>query len=100
MIRLLLFIDGLLGLYTWILIATAILSWLIAFNVVNVRNGFARMVFTTLAALTEPVLRPFRRVIPNAGGLDLSFIVVFLLIMLLRQVLIPDLIDALAARGG
>jgi YggT family protein len=95
MIRLLLFVDYLLGLYVFILVVAAILSWLIAFDVVNVRNNFVRSVSYALSALTEPVLAPIRRYVPALGGLDLSFLVLFLTIQLVRSVLIADLIDAM-----
>jgi YggT family protein len=67
-----------LQLYTWIVIASAIFSWLYAFNVVNPRNQFVAMIGSTLYKLTEPALRPIRRVLPNLGGLDLSPLVLLL----------------------
>src|SRR6201986_5633822 len=93
MIRLLDFIDWLLGFYVFILIVTAIMSWLVAFSVINTRNDFVRQVLYTLELLTEPVLRPIRRFVPPLGGLDLSFLVLFILIQLIRMVIIPELID-------
>jgi YggT family protein len=93
MVRLLEFIDWLLGLYVFILIVTAIMSWLVAFSVINVRNDLVRQVLYTLELLTEPVLRPIRRFLPPMGGLDMSFLVLFILIQLIRSVIIPDLID-------
>jgi YggT family protein len=93
MIRLLDFIDWLLGLYVFILVVTAIMSWLVAFNVINVRNDLVRQILYTLELLTEPVLRPIRRFVPPLGGLDLSFLVLFILIQLVRSVIIPDLMD-------
>jgi YggT family protein len=73
--------------YIWVLIAGAILSWLIAFNVVNTRNRFVYMVGDFLHRVTEPVLRPIRRVLPNLGGIDLSPLVLILLLLFLEQVL-------------
>ena len=64
-----------LELYKWIIIATVIVSWLTAFNVINVHNNFVRSMLRVLVALTEPVLAPIRRLIPPIGGLDLSPIV-------------------------
>ena len=96
MIRLLEFIDWLLGLYVFILIVTAIMSWLVAFSVINVRNDVVRQVLHTLDLLTEPALRPIRRFVPPLGGLDLSFLVLFILIQLVRVVIIPELEDLLA----
>ncbi|MFX6134443.1 YggT family protein, partial [Acinetobacter baumannii] len=68
-----------LDLYVWLLIASAILSWLIAFNVVNTRNQFIAVVSEFLYRITEPVLRPIRSVVPTFGGLDISPIIVILL---------------------
>jgi YggT family protein len=95
MIRLLLFVDDLLGFYTFVLLVTVVVSWLIAFDVINIRNGVVRSVLHVLSALTDPVLAPIRRLVPPIGGLDLSFLVPLLLIQLVRSVLIPDLADVL-----
>jgi YggT family protein len=73
-----------LELYKWVVIAAVIVSWLVAFNVINSHNNFVRSVLRILYALTEPVFRPIRRVIPAIGGLDLSPIVVFLVIWFLQ----------------
>ena len=80
-------IDYVLQLYIWILIATAILSWLVAFNVVNTRNQFVYQVGHVLYRLTEPALRPIRRFVPNFGGIDISYIVLWLLVTLARMIL-------------
>jgi YggT family protein len=95
MIRLLLFVDDLLGFYVFILLVTVIGSWLIAFDVINIRNNVVRSLLHVLSALTDPVLTPIRRYVPPVGGLDLSFLVLLLLIQLIRSVLIPDLVDVL-----
>ena len=76
-----------LDLYVWLLIASAILSWLVAFNVVNTRNGFVAAVAEFLYRITEPVLAPIRRVLPSMGGLDISPIIVILIIMLIERVI-------------
>ena len=76
-----------LNLYTWVIIASAIFSWLYAFNVVNPRNQFVSMIGQVLYNLTEPLLRPIRRVIPAMGGLDLSPIVLLLGIFLLQRLI-------------
>jgi YggT family protein len=65
-------------------VAAVIVSWLTAFNVINVHNNFVRMLLRALVALTEPVFRPIRRFLPPMGGLDLSPIVVFVLIWFLQ----------------
>ena len=69
------------------MIASAILSWLIAFNVVNTRNQFVSAVAEFLYRITEPVLAPIRRVLPSMGGLDLSPIVLILIIMFIQRVI-------------
>jgi YggT family protein len=76
-----------LDLYIWLLIAAAILSWLIAFNVVNSRNPFVSAVSEFLYRITEPLLAPIRNMLPNLGGLDISPIVLILIIMLIERVI-------------
>ena len=68
-------INTLFDLVVWVVIASAIMSWLVAFGVVNMRNQFIRMVVETLYRLTEPLLRPIRRMLPNLGGVDISPVV-------------------------
>jgi YggT family protein len=75
-----------LDLYIWLLIAAAILSWLIAFNVVNTRNQFVSSVADFLYRITEPLLRPIRNILPDLGGLDISPIILILVIMLIQRV--------------
>ena len=67
-------------LYVWIIILQVILSWLIAFNVINTRNRFVYLVGDFLYRVTEPALRPIRRILPNLGGIDLSPLVLILLL--------------------
>jgi len=88
MIPLLLFIDYLLNLYTWVVIASVVFSWLIAFNVINPYNQFVRSVWQALNAVTEPLLRPIRRYMPDLGGIDLSPVVLLLGIFFVRSVVI------------
>ncbi|MDB5563168.1 MAG: hypothetical protein JWN11_2586 [Hyphomicrobiales bacterium] len=76
-----------LQMYWWVVIAMIILSWLISFNIVNTRNQFVDQVWRVLNALTAPVLNPIRRVMPNLGGLDLSPIILFLIIIFIQQVI-------------
>mgnify|MGYP001408495504 FL=1 len=80
-------LDTVIGLYIWVLIASAVLSWLVAFNVINTRNRFVYLVGDFLHRVTEPALRPIRRVLPNLGGVDLSPLVLILLLLFVRQVL-------------
>src|SRR5262245_63761539 len=77
-----------LQLYIWLLIAAAVLSWLIAFNVVNARNQFVATVGQFLYRITEPALRPIRNVMPNLGGIDISPVILVLIIILLERVII------------
>jgi YggT family protein len=77
-----------LDLYVWLLIASAILSWLIAFNVVNTRNQFVSAVAEFLYRITEPVLAPIRNFLPSLGGLDISPIILILLIMFIERVIL------------
>ncbi len=78
----------LLQLYTWVIIAMAILSWLIAFGVINIRNDFVRSVWNTLLAITEPILMPIRRRMPNLAGLDIAPIIVLLAIFFIERVIV------------
>jgi len=80
-------IDIALNLYIWLLIAAAILSWLIAFNVVNMRNPAVAMVGDFLYRITEPALRPIRNFIPDLGGIDISPVILILIIIFLRYVI-------------
>ncbi len=77
-----------LNLYVYLLIAAAILSWLIAFNVVNMRNPVVAAVGEFLYRITEPLLRPIRNFMPNLGGLDISPVILILLIMLIERLII------------
>ncbi len=92
-VRILLFIHYLLSLYWWIIIAGVVLSWLMAFNVVNAYNPFVRSLWGALNAVTEPLLRPIRRVLPDLGGIDLSPIILLLGVHFIQMVIIPSLID-------
>jgi YggT family protein len=76
-----------LQLYTWVIIAVAIMSWLFAFNVINYQNDLVRSVWSGLNAVTEPLLRPIRKVLPQMGGLDISPIILLLLIFFLQRVI-------------
>ena len=89
MIALLQIADLLLSVLQWIIIIQAVLSWLVAFNVVNTNNDFVRQVLFALSRMTEPVYRPIRRVLPDFGALDFSPLVVLLIIQILRTIVIP-----------
>jgi len=88
-------IDLALNLYTWIIIGSAIFSWLYAFNVVNTSNRFVGMIGEFLFKATEPALRPIRRIIPDLGGLDISPIILLLIIFFIRQLMWTALVPAL-----
>jgi len=77
-----------LNIYVWLLIAAAILSWLIAFNVVNTRNQVVAVVADFLYRITEPALRPIRNVMPNLGGIDISPVILILIIFLIERVIV------------
>ena len=94
MLELLIFINFLLRLYVYVLIAAAVFSWLIAFNVVNRGSQLVTTIGTFLYQITEPVLRPVRNVLPNFGGLDISPIVVILIIFFIQRVILPNLASA------
>jgi YggT family protein len=79
-----------LDIYWWIIIASAVFSWLYAFNVVNPRNQFVGTIGNSLYRLTEPALRPIRRFLPDLGGIDISPIILLLVIFFLRQILITS----------
>ena len=76
-----------LNLYTWLIIAAAVISWLVAFNVVNTRNDFVRGMVDFLYRITEPVLRPIRNILPNLGGIDISPIILILIIFFIQRVI-------------
>ena len=91
-------VAALLGIFTmvvqhviWIIIAQVIISWLVAFNVINTSNQFVRSLLTGLDRLTEPMMRPIRRVLPDLGGIDLSPMVLILGLILIQR-LVPALV--------
>lgn len=79
--------DMLLGVLRWIIIIQAIMSWLVAFNVINTYNNFVRQVLYALDKITEPIYRPIRKIMPDFGQLDLSPLVALLLIIILQMVI-------------
>lgn len=85
-------VSTVITLYIWVLIIGAVLSWLVAFNVVNTRNQFVDMVQRTIYGLTEPVLRPIRALMPNLGGIDISPIVLIIALMFAERILVDLLI--------
>ena len=90
MIALLNLLVTLISIYVWVLIIGVVLSWLIAFNVVNTQNRFVYMVADTINRLTEPALRPIRNLLPNLGGIDISPVILILLLFFLQNLLTYD----------
>jgi len=88
-------IDTVIGIYIFMLIGSAILSWLVAFNVVNTSNRFVYMVGDFLYRVTEPALRPIRRVIPDLGGIDISPIILILVLQFANMLIQTDVRAAL-----
>ena len=84
-----------LDLYWWIIIASAVFSWLYAFNVVNPRNQFVGTIGNFLFRITEPALRPIRRFLPDLGGIDISPIILLLAIFFVRQFLLTTVAPAI-----
>lgn len=84
-------IDTVISIYTWVVFAYVITSWLIQFNVVNTRNRVVFHVADILNRLTEPALRPIRKLIPAIGGMDLSPVVLFLVLIFIRNLIVVDL---------
>ena len=81
-------IDTIITLYIWILIASAILSWLVAFNVVNARNPVVANIGEFLYRVTEPALRPIRALLPNLGGIDISPVILIILLLFLQRIIV------------
>ncbi len=82
-------ISGLLSLLIIALIVAAVLSWLVAFDIINLRNRLAGSLYYGLQRFTEPLLNPIRRFVPPLGGVDLSFIILFLLLQGIQSILLP-----------
>jgi YggT family protein len=88
MVPLIGFLVLVIDLFIWVVIAGAILSWLIAFNVVNTQNSFVYQIADMLYRVTDPALRPIRSVIPNLGGIDISPVILILFLIFIRDVVL------------
>lgn len=99
LLGLLQFVDVVLNLVIFVMIAQVIVSWLLAFNILNMSNRFVATVANALWQLTDPLLRPIRRMLPNFGGLDISPIVLFLAIYFIRLVILYPLMRQVAMQG-
>ena len=80
-----LLVDSIINIYIWLIIINAILSWLVAFNVLNTQNRFVFTVLNATHQLTDPVLNKIRRFIPNLGSIDISPVVLILLLIFIRN---------------
>ena len=80
-------LDSIITIYLWIIIINAILSWLVAFNILNTQNRFVFSVLDTTYKLTDPALNKIRRFIPTFGSIDISPVILILLLMFLRNVI-------------
>ena len=78
-------LDSVITIYIWIVIINAILSWLVAFNILNTQNRFVFSVLDTTSKLTDPVLNKIRRFLPTFGSVDLSPVVLILFLMFIRN---------------
>ena len=88
-----------LRMYTYIIIASAILSWLVAFNVINTHNRLVYSILDFLHRVTEPALRPIRRLLPDLGGIDISPVVLILFIFFLQEFLRQYVVPAVRSAG-
>ena len=90
-----LLVDSVINIYIWLIIINAVLSWLVAFNVLNTQNRFVFAVLNATHQLTDPVLNKIRRYIPNLGSIDISPVVLILLLIFIRnlffELLAPNL---------
>ncbi len=93
-------VDALLGLVILAMVVNAILSWLIAFDVVNMRNRFIYQTTRFLDAVTRPILRPVQRIVPPFGGVDISPVIVIIVLVAARQALLPLIFAPLRALLG
>ncbi len=101
MVPLIGFIALVIDLFIWVVIISAIFSWLIAFNVVNTSNRFVYSVGEMLYRVTEPALRPIRRFLPNLGGIDISPVILILGLLFLRDVvLLGWILPAVSSPSG
>ncbi len=90
MTGILLFTAYVINLYEYVVIAAVIMSWLIGFNVINTHNAFVRSLWQAITAMTEPLLRPIRRIMPDLGGLDLSPVILLLALLFVRWIVINE----------
>ncbi|MBF96240.1 MAG: hypothetical protein CFH34_01433 [Alphaproteobacteria bacterium MarineAlpha9_Bin4] len=87
MTSIIILISQLIEIFIWFLIAQAILSWLVAFNIVNTSNNIVNLIGNFLYKVTEPLLRPIRSILPDFGGIDVSPIILIILLIFFRNLL-------------
>ena len=80
-------ISQIIEIFIWCLIAQAILTWLVAFNIVNTTNNFVSLIGNFLYKITEPLLRPIRGILPDFGGIDISPVILIILLIFFRNLL-------------
>ena len=91
MIEVLRFVHYLIQLYIYIIVASAIFSWLVVFKVVNPQNQMVRSVWQMLVAVTEPLLGPIRRLLPDLGGIDISPVILIVILMVIQGWVLPTI---------
>ena len=99
MVTLIQILMVLLNVVWWIIVVQAVLSWLIAFNVINTYNPTVRSIWLALERITEPLYRPIRRIMPDFGALDLSPMVVLLILYILSNIVLPNILMSAAMNG-
>ncbi len=85
-------VHHVISIYIYLLIASALMSWLVAFNVINTRNRFVYAVLSFLFRVTEPALRPIRRIVPTLGGIDVSPVILILLLYFVRDLIVDNIV--------
>ncbi|MDH7640065.1 YggT family protein [Sphingomonas oryzagri] len=92
-------LQYLLYILSMIILVQIVLSWLIAFNVINTHNDFVRQFVYALDRITEPLYRPFRRILPDFGGIDFAPFIVIIIIRILQSIVLPNMLASLAGGG-
>ena len=87
MTSIIILISQLIEIFIWFVIAQAILSWLVAFNIVNTNNNIVSLIGNFLFKITEPLLRPIRKILPDFGGIDISPVILIILLIFFRNLL-------------
>jgi YggT family protein len=99
MVTIIQILEYLLSILSLIIFVQIVLSWLIAFNVINTHNEFVRQFAYALDRITEPLYRPFRRILPDFGGIDFAPFIVIIIIRILQSIVLPNMLVALSGGG-